>query len=381
MSFQSSKSSSSTTLNDENPWPGLLSFSEQDSKYFHGRDFESEMLYRRLKRERLTTLFAPSGLGKSSLLQAGLFPLLRRDNLLPVYIRLDFSKEKPNLTGQVKTAIFEEAERAKVEAPRFEPNDTLWEFFHRRDADFWSDRHQIIRPLLVFDQFEEIFTLGARNLAQAQETNTFLAELADLVEARPSAQLQSRLEMEAADSTTSEADHFDFKHHRYKILISLREDFLPDLETLSDRMGSIAHNRFRLGHMNAVAALQVVNQAPAIISEEIAERIVRFISASEKNETLVDLEVEPALLSVVCNELNLKRQENGESRITEQTLEGSQRQVLSEFYERSINDLDQAVCTFLDLKLLTGGGFRNLLVYEEAISVPGVSSIDIVEFI
>ena len=72
-------------LNDDNPWPGLLPFGEADWKYFRGREFESEMLYRRVERERLTILFAPSGLGKSSILQAGLFPLLRRENVLPVY--------------------------------------------------------------------------------------------------------------------------------------------------------------------------------------------------------------------------------------------------------------------------------------------------------
>ena len=356
----------SAGLSDENPWPGLLPFGEADGKYFQGRDFETEMLYRRLERERLTIVFAPSGLGKSSILQAGLFPLLRKENVLPVYIRLDFSEDKPDLIAQVKAAVMQEAERANVEAPRPNPKETLWEFFHRKDADFWSARHQLMRPLLVFDQFEEVFTLGARDLTRAQSTNTFLTELSDLVEARPPVQLRSRLEMEPPGKTPSEAERFTFEQHRYKVLLSLREDFLPDLESLGERMGSIAHNRFRLGRMNAVAALQVVNQAPDIIAPDVAERVVRFVAASEKEEALVDLEVEPALLSVVCNELNTKRQEQRETRITEKTLEGSQRQVLADFYERSIADLSEPVCTFVEEKLLTRHGFRNLVVYDES---------------
>ena len=43
-----------------------------------------------MRRDSLTLLYGQSGLGKSSLLRAGLFPRLRDEGLLPVYIRLDF---------------------------------------------------------------------------------------------------------------------------------------------------------------------------------------------------------------------------------------------------------------------------------------------------
>ena len=381
MIAEPSRLASGVGLSDENPWPGLLPFGEEDWKYFHGRDFETEMLHRRVERERLTILFGPSGLGKSSILQAGLFPLLRREDVLPVYIRLDYSPEKPDLTNQVKTAIVREAERAGVEAPSPRAKETLWEYFHRKDADFWSKRHRILTPLLVFDQFEEVFTLDARDRARTQATRAFLLELADLVEARPPLQLRSRLELEFPGTKQSEAERFTFERHRYKILFSLREDFLPDLEGLGEQMGSIAHNRFGLSRLNGVAALQAVNQAPHIIAPDVAERVVRFVAAAEPNEDLVDLEVEPALLSVVCGELNSQRQERRESQITERVLDGSQEQILADFYERSIADLSESVCTFVEEKLLTRRGFRNLVVFEEAVSAPGVSEDDIEELV
>ncbi len=368
-------------LSDENPWPGLLAFREVDDQYFHGRDFETDLLFRKVERERLTVLFGLSGLGKSSILQAGLFPLLRRENVLPIYIRLDFSPEKPDLTGQVKAAIVREAERSKVEAPRPSPKETLWEYFHRADADFWSERHRIVIPLLVFDQFEEVFTLGARDRARAQATNAFLLELADLVEARPPLQLRARLELEPPGKRPSEAARFTFERHRYKVLLTLREDFLPDLEALADRMGSVAHNRFRLERMNGVAALQAVNQAKHIITPDVAEKVVRFVAAADPHEELVNLEVEPALLSVVCGELNTQRLERREAQITERALEGSQNQILSDFYERSIADLGDAVCTFVEEKLLTPRGYRNLVVYDEALGFPGVTEEAIEELV
>jgi formylglycine-generating enzyme required for sulfatase activity len=384
MIAESAEASESGGLNDDNPWPGLLPFREADWKYFHGRDFETDLLYRKVERERLTVLFGLSGLGKSSILQAGLFPLLRRENVLPVYIRLDFSPEKPDLTGQVKNAILREAERSKVEAPKPQPKESLWEYFHRSDADFWSERHRIVVPLLVFDQFEEVFTLGARDRARAQATNTFLLELADLVEARPPLQLRARLELEPPGKRPSEAARFTFERHRYKVLLTLREDFLPDLEALGDKMGSVAHNRFRLERMNGVAALQAVNQAKHIISPEVAERVVRFVAAADPADELVELvnlEVEPALLSVVCGELNSQRLERREARITERALDGSQNQILSDFYERSIADLSEPVCTFVEEKLLTRRGFRNLVVYDEALGSPGVTEEDIEELV
>src|SRR6516165_12378470 len=61
-------------VNSENPWLGLASFTEEQSGYFFGRDGEIAELFRLLKRETLTVLFGQSGLGKTSLLQAGLFP-------------------------------------------------------------------------------------------------------------------------------------------------------------------------------------------------------------------------------------------------------------------------------------------------------------------
>lgn len=364
-------------LNDDNPWPGLLSFSEADGKYFRGRDFETEMLYRRLERERLTILFGPSGLGKSSILQAGLFPLLRRENFLPVYIRLDYSPDKPDLVAQVKTAIVTEAERVSAEAPTPTAKETLWEYLHRKDADFWSRRHRLMIPVLVFDQFEEVFTLGRRDRSRAQATNAFILELADIVEGRPPLKLRTRLEMEAPGKEPSEASKFDFERHRYKILITLREDFLPDLEGLSPQMGSIGRNRFRLERLNGVAALQAVNQAPKLISPQVAERVVRFVAAADPSDDLVDLEVEPALLSVVCGELNSQRLERREAQITERAVEGSHNKILADFYERSIADLSEPVCAFVEEKLLTRHGFRNLVVYDEAVATPDVSAEDI----
>src|SRR6516164_4110544 len=140
-----------STVDLDNPWPGLLAFSEIDREFFHGRRSETEDLFRLVMRERVSVLFGLSGLGKSSLLQAGLFPLLRPENVLPVYIRLDFSAEMPDLVAQTKAAIAREALAEQVEAPSAKADQSLWEYFHQRDNDFWNRRNRPVVPILLFD--------------------------------------------------------------------------------------------------------------------------------------------------------------------------------------------------------------------------------------
>jgi len=68
------------------PYPGLLSFEEQDAAIFFGREQLVEDILSKLARlvkqggPRWLTLCGPSGSGKSSVLRAGLIPRLRRDH-------------------------------------------------------------------------------------------------------------------------------------------------------------------------------------------------------------------------------------------------------------------------------------------------------------
>ncbi len=360
-------------IDADNPWPGLLSFSEQDSSFFKGRGHETDDLLRLVLRERLTVLFGVSGLGKSSLLQAGLFPRLRPENIFPVYIRLDFSTPSPDLVAQVLHAITGEAARIsafpdkqRIEALAAQPGERLWEYFHRRDNNFWNERNRPLIPALVFDQFEEVFTLGCQDADRKASSSVFLEQLADLVEGRPPAELKAWI-----DEHPDEAGQFEFDRHYYKVLLGIREDYLPELESLRARMPRVALNRLRLRRMNGEAALLVVNQAHHLIDADVAEKVVRFVAADQQSE-LQDLQIEPALLSVFCSELNNKRKENKQEKITLELLQGSQHQVIANFYERSTSDLAPEVRTFIEDHLLTLSGYRDSVALENALGM-GIS--------
>src|SRR5664279_6449559 len=79
----------------EHPWLGLASFTEETRGYFYGREDEVGELARRVQRKLLTILFGQSGLGKTSILRAGLVPRLRSQGYCPIYVRIDYGHDSP----------------------------------------------------------------------------------------------------------------------------------------------------------------------------------------------------------------------------------------------------------------------------------------------
>src|ERR1700688_3613 len=94
------------SVDAEHPWLGLASFTEETRAFFYGREEEIAELSRRVQRKLLTILFGQSGLGKTSILRAGIVPRLRPEGYCPVYVRIDYSPDAPVPSEQIKEAIF-----------------------------------------------------------------------------------------------------------------------------------------------------------------------------------------------------------------------------------------------------------------------------------
>ncbi len=364
---------SSAAIDRENPWPGLASFTEESREFFFGREKETEELVRLVRRNTLTVLFGQSGLGKSSLLQAGLFPILREGDYLPLYLRLDHDEAAAALAEQVKAALTTEFAAEKADAPGFSADETLWEYFHRKDVDVWSAKNRLLTPVLAFDQFEEIFTLGRTDEARRERSRTFLAELACLVENRPPAAVREKL-----DAGTLDPLRFNFDKPSCRVILTLREDFLPDLEGLKRELPALVHSRLRLQRLSGAQAVEIVTRpAPRLLAEGVAERIVEFVAGGggEDGARLAEREVEPALLSVICRELNERRRGLGQAQISADLVSGNRQEILTNFYERSVADLPEAMHHFVEDHLLTKSGFRDSLALETALGLPGVTRV------
>ncbi|HEU4557861.1 MAG TPA: hypothetical protein VFS20_08420 [Longimicrobium sp.] len=367
------------TVDAENPWPGLETFREGDKPFFRGRDPEAGELAQRVLTERLCTLYGVSGLGKSSLLQAGLFPRVR-DELFPVFIRLRHHEGAAPPRQQVLKEVAEQAALRGVSVPELDEGRTLWETFHPSDHAFWTSDFRPVVPLLVFDQFEEAFTTGRDTPARQRITAAFLDELCDLIEGRPSRELKARV-----DAREVRVQDYAFNRHSYKVLLVLREDYLAELEALAATAPSLMHNRMRLTPLSGTAALEVTRAGgPALVPPAdaagepgVGELIVRLV-ASEDDDPSVPLDrlvVDPALLSLFCRELNELRKTRGRDSITPDLVKGNRNQILAEYYARTLNGVDAGVRVpvrvLVEDRLVTVGGHRNSEAWDNAVKTVG----------
>ncbi len=359
-------------IDAEHPWPGLLSFPEEAHPFFHGRERESEALLRMIQRETLTVLYGQSGLGKTSLLQAGVFPGLRRAGYLPVSIRLIHEPEAPPLLQQAWQALNDACAEQDVAAPKPRPQDSLWSYLHRVDTVFLNPHGRPVTPVLVFDQFEELFTLGRRDARSRERCAILVHELGDLIENRVPVSLQADLQ-----ARPELLDELDLFQANIKVVFSFREDYLADFDGLKEIIRPIMPNRLRLlpltGDRAGAALLRAANGR---LREDAAHRIVWFVAGSGFDRTAhpADLVVEPALLSLVCHELNEYRLGLGLPEIRADLIQGqTAADIIDRFYASGFVDLHPGIRQFVEDRLLTATGHRDSCALDNALLLPGVN--------
>ena len=204
--------------------------------------------------------------------------MLKSSDYLPVRLRFDHSKNAPPIAEQIKVSLISELIPLEINVARPEKDETLWEYFHRRDVDFWGRRNRLLTPVIVFDQFEEVFTIGQKSNEASERVKIFLEELESLIEHRPPDSVRKRL-----DENPDDALKYDLQRESVKFLISLREDFLPQLDTWRTKMPSLLPSRFRLERMTGEQALDVVERAGRdLVNSDVARQIVDFVSASQR---------------------------------------------------------------------------------------------------
>ncbi|MCT9077154.1 nSTAND1 domain-containing NTPase [Streptomyces fulvoviolaceus] len=147
---------------DPPPYAGLAAFQAEDADRFFGRERLVEELTARLSRERFTAVFGASGVGKSSLLRAGLLPRWRsgaegsvgsaggeREAVLFVpgpHPLEECAIQLARITGRASGPLL-----AELTADR--------RALHRTLRQALAERPEGAELLLVVDQFEETFTL------------------------------------------------------------------------------------------------------------------------------------------------------------------------------------------------------------------------------
>ncbi len=335
-------------------WPGLEPYSDGESSSFFGRSREITEMCERIGRRVSTVLFAQSGVGKTSLLKAGVFPALKKKGLYPIYIRLDHGDNAPSLTDQIWLNLQRENLLAQSLVESRE-NYSLWEWCHDLKEGLLSERTSRAVPVFVIDQFEEIFTIGTGNPIRKPYVESLLKELADLVENRMPLSFQAKVDSDE----NFDLDRYDVDSDSYRIVIALREDYLSLLDRERIKMPMVMQNRMLLDRLFGEAAMEVVTGPdPSIIGCGVAELIVRHV-AGDASSPLDEFQVEPALLSLVCRELDMAR---GSAQITPELLKGRKDGILETFYEKCFDGIPPEFREFVEENMVTESGHRQSLV-------------------
>lgn len=258
-------------------YPGVRSFAERDQAQFRGRKLATEELLLRVLSVRLLLQFAPSGVGKTSLLTAGLFPRLRPRDYFPFIVRLNETRE--SLVDAVRRSLADAAHECGLVDPVIPPRaETLWALLS--GTQLWSQDLLLLTPVLVFDQFEEVFSL--RDAAFRAEFGRQVGEF-------------------AGSSARGEAPP------PAKFIISLREEYLGKLEEFSTSIPELFRERLRLSPMSADEARRAIIEPAALPGDDWASPqfgytdgalalLIDFIDGASENVKLI----EPLTLQLVC---------------------------------------------------------------------------------
>jgi hypothetical protein len=332
-------------LTPDYPWPGLDCFLPDDYAFFHGREDEQVELAQRLERESVTVLLSQPGAGKSSLLLAGLKPLFDRMSIQPVYLRLQWGGALHPLQ-QVRDEINRVLRERQIDGAPFGEGQSLREYLHRQEPGWIAADGKLVVPVLIFDQFEDVFTLDAADVAAGKQVEAFWRQIANLVGNRGP---------ETIGQLSLSYDNSAAERLGFNVVFSLRQDHLPELLNRSGQLPSITRNHFALKPFNGRQAVNAVLGSgrhlldpanPDALAEQIVRRVARATPPSSESpladggatEPLEDLRVEPAMLSFFCQQLNEARKrpretEPGTSLITATLVEAEAGRIFEDYFQ------------------------------------------------
>ncbi len=148
-----------TRGNAANPYVGLRPFFFEDSLYFFGRDRQINDLLTLLRHNRFLGVVGSSGSGKSSLVRAGLLPMLLGGFLESEHDSWALAQVKPGdapLVNLAEGLIRATGETATPEAIAALVDD-IGDRHVEAVTDFLGSRVASSNILLLVDQFEELF--------------------------------------------------------------------------------------------------------------------------------------------------------------------------------------------------------------------------------
>jgi hypothetical protein len=354
----------------QNPFPGPRPFFERESPYFRGRDIEVPELVALVRAQRFCLLYAPSGAGKSSLINAGLLHTLAARQVQPdsapevgAFDVIGTAKVHPSAVrgadGQWPDAIkvpnvYVTAALNSLEVTERSGHTTLQGFLDARPR-YTDEFGDPVSRLMVLDQFEEILEPYGRD-DWLKCRDDFFRQLDDAL-----------------------------RDHAFHVVVVIREDHLATIERLTAQMSLQFQARYRLDRLTKAGARRAIEEParesglpfePDVVDRLLAELAQRRIE--ESNAPIPDEFVEPAQLQVVCRSLWTKANEEQqdiaapEAAIRASHLEaaGGAAGALRNYYDDAVTRAangrgERELRQFIEHKLITRRGTRQLVPVDE----------------
>ncbi len=229
--------SSASSLGPHRPFPGLRPYGFGDHDYFFGRQDQVFALYRLLDRGRFTAVVGTSGSGKSSLVRAGLLPLLQEETDEGRARRWKWFQIRPGNTPIARLAsalagrrpdTLDEPELAIHQVRR----DTIEVLLRRSSFGLRESARQLeefddYSLLIVVDQFEEIFRYA--ELTEGEADDPLLRE-------------SRRQEAEAFVQLLLEATRDP--NRAIHVMVTMRSDYLGDCARFYGLPEAVAASQF-----------------------------------------------------------------------------------------------------------------------------------------
>lgn len=359
----------------KNPWMDFASYGIKDASRFKGREDEIKKFLRIIDSGTMSVLYANSGIGKTSFLNAGISPIYQRMGYFPIHIVFPdevfrFEDMEPWLLQRIKDAFVKqdgsEAEDGRftwesvIESEIEECNNSLWWHLHTKVMKDHNTR-ETFSPLLIFDQFEEMFT-KSKKYANGRIVEQFFKLVGSLASTSLPSEIEEELDRQDDKGNYVEIDG----DHHYKVIFSLRKEYLSDFDYWTNDVNSISElhqNRMFLLPLKREQAVKVITEQP--IEENSAECYTTLNKVTDRILDLIDPrqkdEIEPFILSALCSKLYNKAIVENKEQLEASDVDANISNIVLEIYEEKV----QHVLTNSDHlrrfeeALVDGDGHRN----------------------
>ena len=341
----------------ENTFLGLQPYTEDDAYRFKGRTEESQELFRLIVRNDFTVCYAESGEGKTSLLNAGVFPLLRENMYFPIAITFtsdDYQVTPDNFSTIIdrciKDSITEYNEKNKgvnVEyklcSTDFQGLDCQTELQQELSKySWWKLRNYkpqtmglTFTPVFVFDQFEEVFNMPG-SIVWTKKFFDWLGDVySDSCPDEIAKKIRAIIGTNAAFPAIKEEKDF-------KAVFSLRKEFIGELDYWGMQthfIPALKDNRYCLKALTFEGAKKVMTQQERFDEEKVEQILTHFVGqySREPEKTIKEqLPIIPALLlSVVCD--SWEKDVSSFVKLSTDEISQSLNKILAEFYDDTID--------------------------------------------